>query len=280
MDDLGGQRASSDETDPGFTPKAFRRVKPAWRSADLQGFLWQLDVVRSRDRVPMIGHRSVVGPEHHARHPSDLQNPNSPAPPNLPQNCYDQKWLKTLNKYQLQKLNPKEQEYDFSLAKRRSQASSGDDRSNGQIPCAHVRAPPSGNLPSTAQGSGKERFRNQATPNSDGATRSLYNQSSQPSGSRHSSQWPSSNQFNPPHTRPNLPTSLNQEQDMATICEPQAGQKPPSSLQTTTRRTHDVSAPETSRSATFARARVDLGSEEFEDFSVEIDAAGMSDNED
>lgn len=109
------QGVSSDESDSeeDSTPKAFRRISPAWRSEDLRDFMWSLDSDIQASRRPKVGHRSVRGAEPRRRKFSPLTNHEAPAPPGLPRNCYDDDWLKTLTAKQLRDLKLIETEYVF-----------------------------------------------------------------------------------------------------------------------------------------------------------------------
>lgn len=111
------QGVSSDESEADCTSprKSFVRVSPEWRSFELQGFMWALDKVIERDRKPRVGHRSIRGAEPRQRKFGSTTNPDAVAPPGLPRNCYDVKWVESLTQKQIRLLEVKDVVYDFSL---------------------------------------------------------------------------------------------------------------------------------------------------------------------
>jgi hypothetical protein len=105
---LGPQGMSSDESNHDIQPPIYCRRKPAWRSHELQAFLWHLDdLVDDITRKP-IGNRRL-GPNQRIRQRivTDDVSDNSVAPPGLPENCYDPIWLKSLSHSQHRKLKIK-----------------------------------------------------------------------------------------------------------------------------------------------------------------------------
>jgi len=125
MQSLTSQGVSSDESDSGddTSHKAFRRISPAWRSEDLQGFMWALDCVIQANRRPKVSHCSIRGAEPRRRLLGSTKNDNAIAPPGLPRNCYDEAWLSTLTAKELRMLNVRDA-YDFTIGKGRRQAPS------------------------------------------------------------------------------------------------------------------------------------------------------------
>jgi hypothetical protein len=108
---------SSDESDYGGREVIYNRIHPAWRSQELQDFLWQLDDVQDKVTKRPVGNRRH-GPQRGQRRPrTNLKiNNMSIAPPNLPRNCYRPSWLKGLRTHQLKQLNIVNDNYDFSIA--------------------------------------------------------------------------------------------------------------------------------------------------------------------
>lgn len=104
---------SSDESDYGDPSQpVFRRVRPVWRSADFQTFLWRLDDIALARKVAPVNWKQGRGPRFRPR--TKKVNRKSKPPPGLPRNCYDQTWLDSLRPFQQRILDPQDN-YDFSL---------------------------------------------------------------------------------------------------------------------------------------------------------------------
>lgn len=119
---MGTQADSSDESADDErldgTPRSdrvFQKVSPCWRSGVLSEFMWMLDMIASRQRLPKVGCRRVAGALPRTRLPALTVNKYSVAPPGLPRNCYSQDWLRTLWKHELDALAMQDHDYDFSI---------------------------------------------------------------------------------------------------------------------------------------------------------------------
>lgn len=96
---------SSDESDDDDR-NLFWRVRPAWRSTELEIFLWRLDEMIQKNKSINIGtRRKPAGRAPRNRRFGDKVNESAMAPPNLPQNCYDAEWLEKLRPMQRKLLN-------------------------------------------------------------------------------------------------------------------------------------------------------------------------------
>ncbi|KAM6491156.1 hypothetical protein JOM56_013395, partial [Amanita muscaria] len=103
---IGTEGISSDESDNEHHPVVYRRVSPAWRSFELQNFLWRLDELIFEASKNPINTNHRIGPGQRNRHRAFgiKVNRNSIAPTNLPINCYNSDWLQGLRGWQKQKL--------------------------------------------------------------------------------------------------------------------------------------------------------------------------------
>lgn len=114
MDQLGVQCASSDESDTGTKPSKYHRVKPIWRSLELENFLLGLDEIR-RVQKETDSNRRSRGSETRIRLQSVYVNTDSPAPNGLPKNCYDTTWLQSLRPFVYDRKHVQEKAYDLSF---------------------------------------------------------------------------------------------------------------------------------------------------------------------
>jgi hypothetical protein len=104
---------SSDETDDD-NKNLFWRVKPAWRSTELEIFLWRLDEIITQNKSVIGTGRKPAGRAPRNRRFGDKVSVM--APPNLPQNCYDPAWLETLRPMQRKLLNMQPVDHHFVFA--------------------------------------------------------------------------------------------------------------------------------------------------------------------
>lgn len=120
---MGTQADSSDESDPGGPRdgtsrivRTYRRINPFWRSRSLAQFLWALDDISYQQRVPKIGCRRVAGATPRLRLPAIAYSDHSIAPAGLPRNCYNEDWLRTLWRYEVDALQMQNWDYDFTIS--------------------------------------------------------------------------------------------------------------------------------------------------------------------
>ncbi|KAI6143669.1 hypothetical protein BKA82DRAFT_3957168, partial [Pisolithus tinctorius] len=111
---LGMQGVSSDESEDEHTRTIdYPRVYPRWRSLSLAMIMWQADeVIEENAKIP-IGKRKKSGTQLRNRPHSNKFNDNAAAPPGLPCNCYDVKWLASLPSRTLKHLRIQESTYAF-----------------------------------------------------------------------------------------------------------------------------------------------------------------------
>ena len=116
LETMGVQGMSSDESCYEDTHVVYNRVTPAWRSQELQNFLWHLDDILVEVAKRPLGNRCHATQKNRRRPRTNLKlNEASIAPTNLPQNCYRPGWLKSLRQFQLKQLNMDNDNYDFSI---------------------------------------------------------------------------------------------------------------------------------------------------------------------
>ncbi|KIO01519.1 hypothetical protein M404DRAFT_28563 [Pisolithus tinctorius Marx 270] len=108
------QGVSSDESEDEHTRTIdYPRVYPRWRSLSLAMIMWQADeVIEENAKIP-IGKRKKSGTQLRNRPHSNKFNDNAAAPPGLPCNCYDVKWLASLPSRTLKHLRIQESTYAF-----------------------------------------------------------------------------------------------------------------------------------------------------------------------
>ncbi|KAI6155995.1 hypothetical protein BKA82DRAFT_157251, partial [Pisolithus tinctorius] len=94
---LGTQGVSSDASEDEHTRTIdYPHVCPQWRSLTLAMIMWQADeVIEENAKIP-IGKQKKSGTQLHNRPHSNKFNNNAAAPPGLPCNCDDVKWLASL----------------------------------------------------------------------------------------------------------------------------------------------------------------------------------------
>jgi len=112
---VGAQVVSSDESeDETRRTISYPRVYPRWRSQQLSALLYQADVEVAANASIPIGTQKKAGTQLRNRPHSDKFNDDAPAPPGLPRNCYDTKWLSNLPQCVRKQLKVKDYDYDFN----------------------------------------------------------------------------------------------------------------------------------------------------------------------
>jgi len=112
---IGAQVISSDESeDEACRTIDYPRVYPRWRSRQLAALLYHADVEVAANASIPIGTRKKAGTQLRSRPHSCKFNGDAPAPPGLPQNCYDTEWLSNLPQPVHKQLKVKDHDYDFS----------------------------------------------------------------------------------------------------------------------------------------------------------------------
>ncbi|KAI6146408.1 hypothetical protein BKA82DRAFT_106332, partial [Pisolithus tinctorius] len=111
---LGMQGVSSDESEDEHTRTIdYPCIYPRWRSLSLAMIMWQADeVIEENAKIP-IGKQKKSGTQLCNRPHSNKFNDNTAAPPGLPRNCYDVKWLASLPSRTLKCLRIQESTYAF-----------------------------------------------------------------------------------------------------------------------------------------------------------------------
>jgi len=112
---IGAQVVSLDESeDEACRTINYPRVYPRWQSQQLTALLYQVDVEVAVNLSILIGTQKKAGTQFRSWPHSDKFNDDAPAPPGLPQNCYDTEWLFKLPQPMHKQLKVKDYNYEFS----------------------------------------------------------------------------------------------------------------------------------------------------------------------
>lgn len=109
-------KVENDEDDRQKHPRVYFIVDAAWQSGGLKTFVRMLDQWNISDWRQKIGDKLPGGNAPRKR--VELAKPrvvDSLAPPGLWRNCYDERWLESLNPVPRARLNVVDSDYDFLL---------------------------------------------------------------------------------------------------------------------------------------------------------------------
>ncbi|KAH9944937.1 uncharacterized protein BXZ73DRAFT_39036, partial [Epithele typhae] len=109
---------SGDETDDEVKthPPLFRMKKVPWRSQQLNEWLWTLSCQHIDNFKTPVGARASPGNPPRSRYlPTNAPDQIGPVAKGLWRNCYDRKWLRVCQPYEIAMLEIIDEDFDFAL---------------------------------------------------------------------------------------------------------------------------------------------------------------------
>lgn len=115
---MAASNMSGDETDGPEVdhPPVYRIILASWQSIDLRNFLWAIDAKYIGHWEKPANKRRIGGNPPRVRNlREECRTVRGVAPVGLWRNCYNEEWLSKLDDYEIENLEIKEQDYDFTL---------------------------------------------------------------------------------------------------------------------------------------------------------------------